>query len=51
VLQDAVHQWLQRRDRNFHWAEKRALVQKWKRTVDKDGDYTEQYAFGSVVVM
>jgi hypothetical protein len=36
-----MHQGQQRRKSNFHWAEISGTVHRWKNTVDKAGDYTE----------
>jgi hypothetical protein len=41
ALQINMLQWLQRRESNFYHAEIHTLVQRWKQTVDKDGDYFE----------
>jgi hypothetical protein len=38
--------WLLRKDSNFYKAGIQVLVQRWKKTVDKDGSYIENtYAF------
>jgi hypothetical protein len=39
ALENAVRQWLQRKESDVLWVEKPALVQTWKKIVGKDGEY------------
>jgi hypothetical protein len=41
-LQNTTCQWLQRRDCDFYWAGIHVLVQRWKKTIDKDADCIEK---------
>ena len=41
ALKNTMCQWLQRRESIFYWAGVPAVVQRWKKTIDKDGDYSE----------
>lgn len=46
-----ICQWLQMKDRNFYQAGIHVLVWRWKKTVNKDVNYTEEYyAFSNAVV-
>jgi len=42
ALQNAMHQWLQEKECNCCGAGILALVEGWKKTVDKGGDYIEK---------
>jgi hypothetical protein len=42
ALQNAMHQWLQEKECNFCGAGIPALIEGWKNTVNKDGDYIEK---------
>jgi hypothetical protein len=42
ALKNTTCWWLQRRESNFYWVGVPAVVQRWKRTVDKDGNYSEK---------
>jgi hypothetical protein len=45
-----VHQQLQGKEKNLHWADTHPLVQRWKTNVDRDGDYNKnRCTFSSVV--
>jgi hypothetical protein len=45
-----ICQWLQM-ERNFYQAGIHVLVWRWKKTVDKDGNYTEEYhAFSNALM-
>jgi hypothetical protein len=39
TLENAVRQWLQRKESDVLWVEEPALVQTWKTIVGKDGEY------------
>ena len=38
----SVHQWLRKQDLAFYWAGIHALVERWTKTVEMDGDYIEK---------
>jgi hypothetical protein len=40
TLQKAMHQWVQGKESNFYQVGIRAVVERWKKNVDRDGDYT-----------
>jgi hypothetical protein len=42
VLYNTMHQWLQRRNSNFYHVGIHALVQRWKKTVNKEAAYVQK---------
>jgi hypothetical protein len=42
ALWNTICKTLQRRERSFDWAGAHALVSRWKKAVDKDGEHIEK---------
>jgi len=42
ALKNTTCRWLQRRESNFYWVGVPVVVQRWKKTVAKEGDYSEK---------